>query len=81
MKNRKTKADFIQFLSDDFEIAFRHSYNGPNQCPTSKFRFAKAFDIVMQKDHEEEGGHHVGEPGEDERVGIFEQFFLTWFSV
>ena len=46
---------FCQFWSDDCQIAIRHSYNGPKQCPTSKFRLAKAFDIDMPKDHEGEG--------------------------
>ena len=41
---------------------------------------SQIFEYQYVKDHEEEGGGHVGELGDHEGVGILYQFFSTWLS-
>ena len=42
---------------------------------------SQSYEYHCVKDHEEEGGGNVGEPGDHDRVGICDQFFSTWFSM
>ena len=44
------------------------------QIPNSNF--SRSFGYRYVKDHEEEEGGHVGEPGDHGGLEIFEQFFF-----
>ena len=68
---------FLQLSSDDFNIDIRHSLIERSQA-MSNFQIptpAKAFDIDV-KDPEGEGDRQVDEPGDNEGVRIFSNFFL-----
>ena len=69
---RQKLISFCQFWSDDFEIAIRHSQNGPKQCQTSKFRLAKALNIDMSKIKKERGppGWWARRPWRSSKFGI-----------
>ena len=68
---RQKLRSFCQFWLDYSLIAIRHSLNVPYQCPTSKIWLQLSFGHRYVKDHEEEGGRQVDEPGDHEGVWIF----------
>ena len=43
-------------------------------------KIRQSYEYQCVKDHEEEGGGNVEEPGDHEGVGILDQFFSTWFG-
>ena len=67
---RQKLMSFFQFSSEDLQIALRHSWE-PAKPRRKEFSLVRASDGYQYvKDHEEVGGGHVGEPGDDEGVGI-----------
>ena len=71
---------FCQFWSDDFQIVIRHSWNGPKQCPTSKFRLANALDIDMSKIVKGRAGATLMSPETMKEFEFLDKSFFTWFS-
>ena len=52
----------------------------PSNVQLLNSNFSQSFGYKDVKDHEEEGGGHVGEAGGNERVGILDKFlfYVVW---
>ena len=48
----------------------------PSNVQLLNSNFSQSFGYKDVKDHEEEGGGHVGEAGDNEGIGIFEHFLF-----
>ena len=45
-------------------------------CKKEFVKIHQSYEYHCVKDHEEEGGGNVGEPGDHDRLGICDQFFF-----